>query len=144
MTTRAEVVRAARGWIGTPFCHQHRARGVGVDCAGLVIGVARELGLVAPDWDVTGYSRVPDGESLRRYCDEHLERAAEIQLGGVVLIAWQPNGPPHHLGIVADYLHGGHSMIHAEGRRHREVIETRLLFGPSMRFCGAYTFHGVV
>jgi hypothetical protein len=142
MTTAEDVVRVARTWIATPFIHQHRARGIGVDCAGLLIGVARELRLVAPDFDVTGYGRAPVGDSLRRYCDEHLERAPALVYGGVVLVAYE-NTAPHHVGIVADCSHGGHSMIHAEGKRRRKVIETRLLFGRSLRFVAAYTFPGV-
>ena len=43
---RQDVVTAAREWIDTPFHHQARLKGVGVDCVGLVIGVARELALV--------------------------------------------------------------------------------------------------
>jgi hypothetical protein len=68
MTTRAQVATQARAWIGTPFAHQHRARGVGVDCVGLVIGVARELGLVPSCFDVTGYGSVPDGVALPAQC----------------------------------------------------------------------------
>lgn len=141
-TTRGEIVEAARAWIGTKFAHQHRARGVGVDCAGLVIGVARDLGLVAPDFDITGYARRPDGSSLRRYCDQHLAAAPALEVGGVVLLAWE-HGPPHHLGIVVDYRHGGLAMVHAEGRCHKAVIETRLVFGRSMRFVASYKFPNV-
>ena len=54
MTSRADVVAAALAWTDTPFHHQARLKGVGVDCVGLVIGVARELGLIAPDFDVVG------------------------------------------------------------------------------------------
>ena len=38
-----EVVRVARGWLGTPYHHQASVRGVGADCLGLVRGVWREL-----------------------------------------------------------------------------------------------------
>lgn len=125
--------------IGTPFQHQARMPGVGLDCAGLVIAVARRLGLVPANFDITGYQRTPDGLSLERNCDAHLVRiaAADLDGGDVVLIAWG-DGDPHHVGIVADYLHGGLSMVHAEGRRHKRVIETRLLFGRSMRLVAAY------
>ena len=40
---RADVVRIARGWIGTPYHHQASRIGVGTDCLGLVRGVFREL-----------------------------------------------------------------------------------------------------
>src|SRR6187431_2045039 len=38
-----DIVRVARGWIGTPYHHQASVRGVGADCLGLVRGVWREL-----------------------------------------------------------------------------------------------------
>jgi NlpC/P60 family putative phage cell wall peptidase len=41
--TRAAVVAAARGWLGTPYHHQASRRGIGADCLGLVRGVWREL-----------------------------------------------------------------------------------------------------
>ncbi len=52
MATGLEVVRVARTWLGTPYHHQGRVKGAGVDCAGLSVGVAKELGL--SDVDVTG------------------------------------------------------------------------------------------
>ena len=55
--TRDQIVSQAREWIGTPYHHQARVRGAGVDCIGLLICVCRELGLVAPDFDVNGYAR---------------------------------------------------------------------------------------
>jgi cell wall-associated NlpC family hydrolase len=140
----AHVVAAARGWLGTPFQHQQRAKGLAVDCAGLIIGVARELGLVAPDFDVTHYPRQPDGVSLLRWCEEYMVRIGQtaIQPGDVVVVAFDSR--PQHLGIVADYRHGGLSMIHAyEHAMVHRVVEHRLMFSASMRFCAAYRLHGV-
>ena len=39
MTGGAGIVRAARGWIGTPYVHQASVRGAGCDCLGLLRGV---------------------------------------------------------------------------------------------------------
>jgi hypothetical protein len=39
------LVAEARRWLGTPFRHQGRIRGEGVDCIGLVLEPARALGL---------------------------------------------------------------------------------------------------
>ena len=46
--TRADAVRVARTYIDTPFQHMGRLPGVGLDCAGVLVCVARELSLVAP------------------------------------------------------------------------------------------------
>lgn len=141
--TRSDIVTAARTWLGTPFHHQARLRGVGADCVGLVIGVARELALVAPGFDVTGYPRQPDGHSLTALASEHMDAIERDQMepGDVVAVAFARD--PQHVGVLGDYRHGGLSIIHSASIAGR-VIETRLLFGPAMRFVAAYRLRGVV
>lgn len=143
--TRAQVVAQARSWVGTPWHHQGRIWGLGVDCVGLVIGVARELCLVAPDFDETGYPRQPDGRSLMHLADLHMTRArvdAPLQAGQVIVVAFDSD--PQHLGILGDYRHGGLSIIHAAAlAQPGRVIETRLMFSRAMRFVAAYDLLGV-
>ena len=126
----------------TPFHHQARLKGVGVDCIGLVIGVARELALVAPDFDIAAYPRVPDGTTLLDTARLHMteiDRAA-MQAGDVVVVSFDKL--PQHFGIVGDYRHGGFSMIHAAGKIGR-VIETRLMFSSAMTFVAAFALPGI-
>lgn len=141
-TTRPQIVAAARGWLNTPFHHQARLKGVGVDCIGLVIGVARELALIAPDFDIAAYPRVPDGKTLlpmaRQYMAE-IDRAA-MQPGDVVVVSFDKE--PQHFGVLGEYRHGGLSIIHAASDPGR-VIETRLMFGPHMKFVAAFALPGV-
>jgi cell wall-associated NlpC family hydrolase len=44
----AAIVAAARDWIGTPYHHAADVKGVGVDCAMLLVRVFCDLGLVPP------------------------------------------------------------------------------------------------
>ena len=83
--SRAQVVAEARTWLGTPWVHQHRSKGIAVDCAGLLIGVARTLGIVPPDMDVNGYARQADG-TLLAHCDRWMRRIqqADLQPGDVI------------------------------------------------------------
>ncbi len=53
---RAAVVAAARSWIGTPYHHAADLKGVGVDCAMLLVRVYCDLGLVDP-FDPRPYTR---------------------------------------------------------------------------------------
>ena len=142
MITRAQVVAEARTWIDTPWIHQHRAKGVGVDCIGLIICVARDLGISAPDTDYTGYGRRPDG-ALLSLCDQHMVRISRdaMQPGDVLVLAVEND--PQHMGIIGDYRHGGLSLIHAASKAGR-VIETRLMFAANQKFRGAYALPGVV
>lgn len=135
----SDIVKAARDLIDTPFHHQGRVAGVGVDCVGLVILVARKLGYVAPDFDFTGYPRYPDGRVLIHQLGLHLIEVTKdkMQVGDIVCVAFDKY--PQHVGIIGDYRHGGFSIIHAAGK-HGKVIETRLMFTPAMRFVAAYRF----
>jgi hypothetical protein len=66
----AEILAAARTWLGTPWRHQGRLKGVAMDCGGLILGVGRDLGLL--DFDTRAYGRIPDGRLLRAVCEQHL------------------------------------------------------------------------
>jgi len=140
-TTRAEVVAAAREWLGTRWHHQGRLKGVGVDCAGLIIGVARELELV--DFDYSNYGRVPDGQNMTALCRAQMTpvKLSEIAPGDVLLMRFDSD--PQHLAFVGDYLGGdGLSIIHAYTLA-RKVIETRLDSVWRSRIVEAYSLPGV-
>lgn len=139
MTTGADVVTAARQHLGTRWMHQHRLPGVAMDCAGLVICVARQLGLVPPDFDISGYGRQPDG-TLVPVCDRHMVRISALELGAVLVL--RVPSQPQHLGIVGDYRGRGFTLIHACAVRG-QVIEHRLLFNETVRLVGAYCLPGV-
>ncbi len=140
MTTREQVITQAREWIGTPFQHQARVKGVACDCLGLVIGVCRELGCVAPDFDVNAYNRQPDGSRMLVTCDQYMPRVKEMQPGDMVVVSMDKD--PQHVGIIAEYRPGVLSIIHAL-QKHGAVVETRLMFSRAMRFVAAYSLPGV-
>ena len=144
MTTRADIVTCARTWLDTPFHHLARAKGIGVDCAGLLVGVCRELGLVAPDFDTPAYTPTPDGRMMIEGCDREMRRIAqsEMQPGDAILLITDAH--PQHLGILGDYIHGGLSIIHSANNAHPpRVIETRLMFSRAQRFVAAFSLPGV-
>lgn len=99
-----DVVIEARSWLGTPFRHQGRIKGVGVDCAGLVVGVAQALGIEISD--LSGYARTPSADGLRRHVEAQSVRVAEAQPGDVYLMRFERE--PQHLGIASDI-----GIIHA-------------------------------
>ncbi|WP_372623411.1 hypothetical protein [Falsiroseomonas sp.] len=107
--TGVDVVAEARRWLGTPWRHQARLRGVGVDCGGLVVCVAQALGLPVQDHP-PGYARLPDGVSLRACVESQCSRLADLEPGAVLLMRWAAQ--PQHLAIVS-ILPEGWGMIHA-------------------------------
>jgi NlpC/P60 family putative phage cell wall peptidase len=137
--TRAQVVAAARSWLGTRWHHQGRVKGAGVDCAGLVIGVARELGIA--DVDFANYSRFPVGRTLRDVCGLYMTRInpEDVQPGDVLLMAFVTE--PQHLAIVAEF-DGRPTIIHAFADA-RGVVENDLAEPWISRIRGAYRMPGI-
>lgn len=143
---RETVVAAARELIGTPYLHQGRTPGEqgGLDCIGVPVVLARLLGIKPLSWDVNGYRRVPDGHTLMRRIRQELADEVgpdEMAPGDVAVFDWGQF--PHHVGMLADYRHGGLSLIHADNVM-RKVIEQRLVLKPPIRFVAAFRFPGVI
>jgi cell wall-associated NlpC family hydrolase len=124
-------VQAARAWVGTPFVHQGRAKGVGADCGGLVVGAAREAGLCVQD--VTGYGREPHRGMLQRILLRQFLVVREPAPGDLLLMRFAAE--PQHLAILA-----GSSIIHAY-EHHGRVIEHRYADVWRARTVAAYRFH---
>lgn len=134
MTTRADIVTEARTWVDTPFHHQARIKGVGVDCAGVVIGVAHALGL--SDFDYTCYGREPHRGQLRAILDEHMDKVAEAQPGDVLLMAFAVE--EQHLAILTDT----NTIIHAYGNVGK-CVEHRYSDAWVARTRGVYRYRGI-
>jgi len=108
--TARQVIAAAEAWLGTPYRHQGRRRGVGCDCLGLVLGVWRDLhGRPPPaapadypeDWPAAGE------EPLLAAARRHLAPLDAPLTGAVLVLRLQR--PAAHLAIlVAD-----DALIHA-------------------------------
>ena len=116
---RKIIIETAREYVGTPFVHQARRKGVGVDCIGLIVGVGKELGLF--DYDHTVYPRYSDGILLMKHMRKifHHIPVDERQPGDVV-IYWvnASTKHPQHVGIMTDK-----GIIHTYDRVKR-VVET--------------------
>ena len=80
---RRDAVDRARGWLGTPFHHQGRQNAVGVDCIGLIMGVARELQV--SDYEFHGYSIQPCAKTLLAEVEKHLVRVGKLNEACILL-----------------------------------------------------------
>ena len=136
---RAEIVAAARAWIGTPYHHQASAMGVGADCLGLVRGVWRDVfGSAAevPPAYCRDWAEAGGRETMLEAARRHLESitAAEIELGDVIVFRLRSGGVAKHAAIVASRS----TMIHAmEGA---PVSEVALSNWWRRRIAGAFRF----
>ena len=133
MTTRADVIHAAREYLGVPYKHQGRNRH-GLDCIGLVIAVGHDLGL--SDFDIDGYGRVPSGRRMARQIAEVCQRiqAQAARNGDMIHLSFTTQ--PQHLALLTDV-----GMIHADNTYG--VVEHVLDAKWRARIRGWYQLPGV-
>jgi cell wall-associated NlpC family hydrolase len=134
-----EIADRARSMMGTPFRHQGRQPGVGLDCLGLVVC---SIGGRALDLDERDYAELPDGYRLRVALERYFEpldvHHVEDAPSGAVLAFCQERDrsrEPRHVGIRTD---GG--MIHSRRSGRSGVSETDLSTHWQRTFVGAYAW----
>ena len=155
MVTREAIVKAARGWLGTPYHHQASVKGIGTDCLGLIRGLWRELYGPEPeampaytrDWgDATG------SETLLAAACRHLaklEDASAAQAGDVLEFRMRDEGVAKHAGILVALPASGllerdrapSRLIHAQ--EGIGVVEIELGAWWRRRAAAAFQFPGV-
>ncbi len=94
---KSKIIKTAREWIGTPYHHQGRVKGVGCDCIGLIIGVAHELGLSS--YNINGYSPYPDGTKLLQLFRSECLEVDNYEPGDILIFRIKKS--PQHCGILA-------------------------------------------
>ena len=131
MTSADVIIDTARSYLGTRFRHQGRTRAEGLDCLGLLLAIANDIG-VTWQTDISavhkdrGYSHMPCTEELRRGLELSLiaKPAEAMQISDIVLLCVQ--GRAQHLGMLARYGDSDDfSLIHAYAPA-RKVVEHRL------------------
>ena len=112
------IVDKAREYLGVKFRHQGRSKETGVDCAGLVICVLRDLGMTPAD--SSDYNMSPNPSQMLGII---LQSAVEIPrceaMPGDVL--WMRfSTQPQHVAIITE-----NGIIHSYSKRG-EVVEHSL------------------
>lgn len=130
--TKQDVINQARKYLGVRYKHQGRTE-FGLDCLGLLVKVAHDLGISKADSN--DYGRVPDGRKMMRQLEEHLDITTSPEPGDILLFRFQ--GEPRHLAIKTDI-----GMIHSYAEQ-KKVVEHRMDEVWKSRLVRAYRIRGL-
>ena len=124
MTLADNIVTEARTWKNTPFRHQGRLKGLGVDCAGFMGEVARNAGVANVDIP-NDYKPQEDGTAMMRLLSQHLDfvPTEDVRAGDVLALcdeALRFPDIPRHLAFVTEVKAGTIFLIHASEHGVRE------------------------
>ncbi len=102
-----DFIQAARSYLTLPWLHQGRNR-AGVDCVGLIIAAAADIGIEIGD--SLGYRRTPDPERFV----EHIKSVTDPATGSApgVVALFRERQQPCHAGIFAE-REGVLTLIHS-------------------------------
>ncbi len=142
MPTRDEIVAYARSLERTPFRHQGRVPGVGLDCAGLVECIAEHFAITPADFKFEAYDTFPAQEFVIGKLNKYLTWVGGLKLAmpaDIGLIA--DHGYSVHMGIFAE-RDGYRTIIHAS-RRDRAVVEHRVDGAFARLVRGVWRYPGV-
>jgi cell wall-associated NlpC family hydrolase len=131
--TRQNVAQEALTWLGTPYHHHARIKGVGVDCVQLLCGVFEAVGLVPPittghypvDWHLHHSEEVFSG-SLDQYA--HLRSPGTTPQVGDMLLFQFGRTFSHGSIVVGHDSDGAVLLVHSYVKRG--VIVSRLTEDP--------------
>lgn len=145
----ALILAEARTWIGTPYRHQSRFKGIGCDCLGLVIGVyVNVYGLLPrkPPPYTGSWAEETGQELMLEASREHLielQSVKEAQPGDVLLFRMFPKRPIKHAAILStiDPDVDNWKIIHAYSEH--SVMETSMITNIGSVCEYAFRFPGV-
>ena len=141
ITKREEALQLARTWIGTPYKHQAMKKGLGCDCAGLVMGIWNELyGRPPKDFVLPPYTASWAEETgLQLMVDAGNKYFTQVPIsemlpGDVIMYRMYSKGPTKHSGILAS----PNTMIHAYN--HHNVMESGLINNKGSQLTHVFRF----
>lgn len=123
---REAVLIEAGEWVGTPYRHQHRAKGLAVDCIGLIWGVGEAAGVLDVDMgkaqQFLGYTRLPNPRRMLEALETFFVAApADVQPGDFAWLAWDAaRNLPQHLAILGQWRDQP-TLIHADSVQGKVV-----------------------
>lgn len=134
MTLQEQIIKRARTCLGTPFHHQGRLPGVGIDCIGLLVHASAVL--ENPLKDNINYGRYPDGKTLMTALYEQLDEIEieDVQIGDILVFQFRRF--PTHVGIKTDK-----GVIHT-WTTVEKVVEHNLDKWRK-RICNVFRFRGI-
>lgn len=167
---REKLLEIARSWVPTPWEHQGRLKGVGVDCAGFIAEVAYEGGYKAARDFESDYRLREDGQRMLELLTEHLDLVvgskerepidmSKAQLMDIIAFCDEDLREPEitrHLAFYAGAREDGilgrvsHYIIHAGGnpvernkRNDNGIIEHRMDLHWLRRAHSIWTIRGI-
>lgn len=121
-------INALYNYMDKPFAHQGRSKvgePGGVDCVGLVINAARDVGLHVPSDLPNDYARIPGNTNFFKWADTLMDRVDYYpcqdisecaKVGDVIFFYVDNTKHVRHMGVFVGKIDGIPKMIHSSAQ----------------------------
>lgn len=141
-------VDACRHYLGTKFHHQGRSGTRGLDCIGMCVLAAMDLGIAHGVDRISGYGRAPRNSDFDRWAGHfsvqqpynRLQPLAEqVRIADCVTFWIDRPGMTRHVAVITKIPETGRPhMIHSYARENRGVMEIEMTSYWTNRVTGIY------
>lgn len=127
--TRFELITELRTWEKTPWRHQGRMKGLGVDCIGLALAAADLAGMIRGRSEIElgippNYGRIPHMGNFKAFLDANLLLipVADAKIADLVLLAYRSQYT--HVAVLTPWRHTGEGPPF--GLLHSDMVTERV------------------
>ncbi|HKR83575.1 MAG TPA: hypothetical protein VJS37_05335 [Terriglobales bacterium] len=149
MTSRLQLIEAARKWIQTPYAHKGRKRGKAADCLFHLsiceqLGISDKYGVPIKADDYPEYDHQPKDSFIHQEAVRRLIRksASDLLPGDMVILRYG-GSVPSHSAIVGEFCSPNYNtltLIHCDGK---EIVEHALSRAWKKRVVAAFSFPNI-
>ena len=141
MVTRADIIHEALSWADTPYRHQHKTKGAGCDCLGLVRGVYEKC--IGPEPETPpnyspSWGEASGQELMLKAASDYLNQVDNALPGDMLVFRMKRGSVAKHCGILVT----PDRMIHAY-QGARRVTESNMNKYWWSRVVGVFRYPGV-
>lgn len=137
MTIAQDFAAAALQLVGTPWHHQGRLPGVGLDCVGVAVAAARTCGIDVEDLQNYTLPADPNAFLMLLAVNCVADAVPTFEAGRIAVFRIGPH--PQHLAVVVD----GDRIVHGLDRKRRAVVVESLTDAWRYRAHSTWRLRGV-
>jgi cell wall-associated NlpC family hydrolase len=106
-----DLIEVARSWLNTPWQHNQKTKGIGVDCVNFLNAIANESGVIIEEIP-EHYGRVATDNNIEEYLERNFKKkpTKDIEKNNIILYAF--SGYKNHVALATS----NNTIIHANSR----------------------------
>lgn len=97
---KEDILKELFEHLDTPYKHQGRLKGIGIDCIGLIISIFKNCGYLNNMIDNKNYDRIPSSDLFLKHIEKHSYKIKKDEIQETDLITFKILEQVNHIGMI--------------------------------------------